>query len=225
MNSTYRRNATALGLLGYALLNTLSVLVMPDVSGGPAHRLSVLDHRSAAVGSVAFLVAQLPGLVGFLGIGHLLRRSAPRCGTTGASVAALGAFGHTVFGGMSLVLLAMAAQPGDRRAMAAVLDRLDNSPAMLFSLLGLGGTVVGIALLAIGLWRGHVGPRWVPAGLGAFLVVEFVGTALSTYASYVSAILLVLASVGLAGHVVRTPSSLWSTPTEVPAPASTSVAV
>jgi hypothetical protein len=212
MNSTYRRNAVALGLVGYALLSTLSVFTMPDLSGGSTHRLSVMDHGSAAVSAVAFLVAQLPGLVAFLGIGHLLRRSAPRLGTTGASLAVLGTFGHAVWGGMTLVFLTMAAQDGPRGPMAHVLDDLDNSPAMLFSLLGLAGTVVGIALLAIGLWRGRVGPRWVPAGLAAFLVVEFAGSALSASASYVSAVVLVLTTFGLAGYVVRTPGSQWSAP-------------
>ena len=119
-----------------------------------------------------------------LGLGHLLRRQAPRLSTTGVLLGCLGAFGHTVFGGLSMVYLLMA----DRRdataaEYAALYARIESSPVMLFALLGLAGTVLGLLLLAVALFRTGVVPRWVPGLLVAFLVLEFAGSAVSAYAS------------------------------------------
>jgi prepilin signal peptidase PulO-like enzyme (type II secretory pathway) len=69
---------------------------------------------------------------------------------------------------------------------------------MLVSVVGLAGTVLGLLLLSIGLFRTGLGPRWVGPALWTFLVVEFVGGALSEYASYVSSVLLLVAFFGLA---------------------------
>jgi hypothetical protein len=69
---------------------------------------------------------------------------------------------------------------------------------MLFSVVGLAGTVVGLLLLSIGLFRGHVGPRWAGPALWAFLVVEFVGTSMSGSASYLSGLLFLSAFLALA---------------------------
>ena len=74
---------------------------------------------------------------------------------------------------------------------------------MLFSAAGLLGTVVGLLLLGIGLFRTSIGPVWVGPAIWAFLVVEFVGSSVSRYASYLSVLLLAAAFFALAGVVTR----------------------
>src|SRR5262249_24872409 len=147
--------------------------------------------------------------------GQLLRVRSRRLGSWGMSLGFLGAFGHTAFGGMSLVLLAMAGDGSAHRAVYAdLLDDFMNGPAMLFSLVGTGGTVVGVLLLSIGLFRGRVGPRWVGPVLWAFHVIEFVGTSLSASASYLSVLCFAAAFLALAGFTARQPLSAWAGPTE-----------
>ena len=212
-DATFRRNAAAVGLAAFALLAALSVLLQPSFGADPASRLAAIDAAGlrGQVSAVAFLVAQLPAIAGLLGVAHLIRHRSPRLSNAGGTLAVVGAFGHTVFGGMSMVYLAMATDAEQRSTYGALIGRLENSPVMIFSVLGLLGLVLGVALLAIGLWRTRVVARWVPALLGAWLVVEFVGSSISAYAAPLSATLFVIACCTLALHLWRTPAVSWST--------------
>ena len=208
-----RRYAAATALVAAPVLAVVSELLQPDLSGSATQRLAAMaDGPLPVVSAVAFLVGQLPMLVAVLAIGHLLRTRAPRLSGWGTGLGVLGAFGHTVFGGTSLVYLAMARDGSAPRATYAhLLDSIENSPIMLFSVVGLVGTVLGVLLLSIGLFRAGVGPRWVGPALWAFLVVEFVGTSLSRFAGYLSGLLFLLALVALAGQVLRQSDAAWST--------------
>ena len=212
--STYRRTAAAAGLAASAVLSTISVDLQPVLHGDGAERLAALGNAgtSAAISAVSFVLAQLPFIAGVLGIGHLLRRRAPRLSAAGTTLGVLGAFGHAVFGGVMILEVTMAADPSRRAAYAALVDKLSASPVMLFSVLGLAGTVLGLLLLAAGLWRTRTAARWIPAALVAFLVVEFVGSAVSDAASYLSSVLLVAAFVGAAVAILRSPAESWSLP-------------
>jgi hypothetical protein len=83
---------------------------------------------------------------------------------------------------------------------------------MIFALLGLAGTVLGMLLLSIGLFRSQVVPRWMPVVVWLFIVVEFVGTGLSDNAAYLSAVLVVLAFGAIAREIHRTPRDAWTAP-------------
>lgn len=110
------------------------------------------------------MLAQLPFAVGLVGVAHLLRGRAPVLSVLGASLAVLGAFGHAVHGGVSLTMLAMAQDTANLPVHAEILAAGESGVALPFMAMGPLGTVLGIILLAVGLWRAHVGPRWVPAG-------------------------------------------------------------
>ena len=213
-DATFRRNAAAVGLAATALLSAGSVLLQPDFGPDPAARLAAMDASGlrGQISAVSFVLAQLPAIAGLLGVAHLIRRGSPRLSNSGATLAVVGAFGHTVFGGMAMVYLGMAADADHRAAYGALIGRLENSPVMIFSVLGLVGFVLGIALLAVGLWRTRVGARWVPPMLAAWLVVEFVGTGISSYAAPLSATLFVVACFALARTIWQTPAHSWSTP-------------
>jgi hypothetical protein len=91
-----------------------------------------------------------------------------------------------------------------RAQYAAALDRTYDSPVMLFAAMGLLGTVLGLALVAIGLLRSRAVAPWIPASLIAFLVVEFVGSNLSNWASLAAVALYAAAMLGIAVAVIRT---------------------
>ncbi|HEX2895201.1 MAG TPA: hypothetical protein VHO29_14480 [Marmoricola sp.] len=176
----------------------VSVVTQPDLGGTAADRLAAMSTPLAALSAVAFLLSQLPMLVAFLAIGRLLLPQAPRLSAWGTGLAVVGCFGHTVFGGTSLVYLMMA-RDSHRSIQVDLYDRLQSSPVMIFSALGLLGTVLGVLLLGIGLFRTRTGPVWVGPAIWAFLLVEFVGSAVSVYASYLSVLLLGAAFIALAG--------------------------
>jgi len=197
------RTALVLG----PVLAGISAIFQPDLDGTPRHQLAAIgDSPLAAVSAVTFLVAQLPLLVAVLAIGRLLQERAPRLSSWGTALGVLGCFGHTVFGGISMVYLTMARDETHHGVYADLMTRLQNSPVMLFSAVGLLGTVLGLLLLGIGLFRTRTGPVWVGPAIWAFLVVEFVGTAVSTYASYLSVLVLAAAFFALAGVLDRTGS-------------------
>lgn len=195
------RTALVLG----PVLAGVSVILQPDLTGSAADRLDAMRTGVAAVSAVAFLLSQLPLLVAFLAIGRLLLPRAPRLSAWGTALAVLGCFGHTVFGGLSLGYLMMARDEAHRGVQAGLIDRIDGSPVMVFAALGLIGTVLGTLLLSIGLFRSSTGPVWVGPALWAFLVVEFVGSSISRYASYLSVLLLGAAFVAIAGLLREEP--------------------
>jgi hypothetical protein len=194
------RSALVLG----PVLAAISTVFQPDFDGTPREQLAAIgDSPLAAASAVAFLVAQLPFLVAVLAIGRLLQERAPRLSSWGTALGVLGCFGHTVFGGISMVYVTMARDETHRGVYAGLMTRLQDSPVMLFSAAGLLGTVIGLLLLGIGLFRSRTGPVWVGPAIWAFLVVEFVGTAVSSYASYLSVLLLAAAFFALAGVLGR----------------------
>lgn len=217
--ASFRRTSVAVGLATTGVLSAVSVTLQPEFPSGYVDRLAVIDASGlqGQISAVAFLMAQLPFFAAILGIAHLLRDRAPILSNLGATFGVIGAFGHTVFGGVSLVYMTMATDQTNRGAYATLWERLESSPVVLFSAIGLLGTVLGILLLSIGIWRSRVAPRWVPLVLWIFLVVEFAGTGLSEYASLLSGVLFVIAFGQLAVVVWRSPLAIWSMNTTIPA--------
>jgi hypothetical protein len=209
--ATFRRGAAAIGLVTNALLMTISVMVAPESPSGFNERLAAIDAAGTQgkISAVTFALAQLPLLAGVLGIGHLLRGRAPILSNLGTSLAVIGGFGHSVFGGLSMAFLAMAADQQNRATHATLMQRIESGPAVAFMAMGLLGTVLGIMLLAIGLWRAKVASRWAAPVLGAFLVVGFAGSAVSDRAEQWSVIFYLVAFTALAVTIWRSPTEGW----------------
>ncbi len=198
--ATFRRTAAALGLVTTALLMILSVVLSPPFPGNFTDQLAEIDKAgtSATISAFGFTLAQLPFIIGMLGIGHLLRDRAPRLSNIGTTLAVIGGFGHSVYGGVTMVQLDMAADATNRAVHVEILEQVEAGPAVAFMAMGLLGTVLGILLLSIGLFRSQVVPRWVPVALWAFLVVEFVGSNFSDWAASAAGVLYVTALGALA---------------------------
>jgi len=210
---TFRRTAAAVALVATALLSFVSNVLAPPFPGSAIAQLAEIDQAgaSATISAFTFALAQLPFIVGVLGIGHLLRDRAPLLSNVGTTLAVIGGFGHSVFGGVSMVRLQMAADAPNRAVHAQILEQLESGPTVAFMAMGLLGTVLGILLLSIGLFRGHVVPRWVPVAVWAFLVVEFVGSNFSEWASPASGLLYVVSFTAIAATIWRSPASAWDT--------------
>lgn len=195
------RRLFAACLVVAALGSVAWVTLQPAFPDGYDARLAAIDEAGAAGAASAFLftTSQLPWLVAVIGIAWLAHRGSPRFAAVGGTLAVLGAFGHAVFGGAMLVGVLMARDVADRAVMADLFESMESTALLIpFMAAGLLGTVLGTLLLGVALWRSRVVARWVPLVLWAFLVVEFVGTNLSEYATYVSALCLLLAFGALA---------------------------
>lgn len=209
----FRRSVVIVGLIGAAACAILAVLLDPPFPSDPVERLRVLDEAgaTATVAAALFPASQVFMLSAVLGIAHLIRRGAPVLSNLGGGLAVLGTLGHAAFGGVALVTITMAHDVENREVHAALLDDFESSPFMAFAAVGLIGSVLGFVLLSIGLLRSGAVARWIPLLMLLFVLVEFVGSAMSDYAAYVAALCLAASFGALALHVARSPRESWET--------------
>jgi len=209
--ATFRRTAAAIGLAGAVITSTAWTLLEPPFPADYGERLAAIDAggAGATASAVLFAVSQVFMLAAVLGIAHLIRNRAPLLSNLGATLSVIGVLGHAVFAGSMLMTVTMAADAAHRELYAGLIEDFESSPMMIFAACGLLGTVLGLLLLSIGLFRSRVVPRWIPALLWAFLVIEFVGTALSDFATYAAVLSLAIAFGALALHVWQTPRDDW----------------
>jgi len=210
-SATFRRTAAAVALVATALLSVVSNVLAPPFPGDVIEQLAEIDKAgtSATISAFTFALAQLPFIVGVLGIGHLLRDRAPVLSNVGTTLAVIGGFGHSVYAGVTMLQLEMAADAPNRAAHAQVLEQLESGPTVAFMAMGLLGTVLGILLLSIALFRTRVVAQWVPVALWAFLIGEFVFSNFTDWADPISGLLYVVAFTAIAATVWRSPATLW----------------
>lgn len=212
ITARFVRTAAAASLVLNAVLSIVAITLMPAFAQSSADYLSAIDTAgaSAAVSAAAFVVAQLPFIIAMLGISHLVGTRAPILSIIGGTIAVIGGFGHAVLGGAQLSQLAMAGDSANRETYAALLDAGMPLPLMILMMCGTIGTVLGLLLLAVGLLRAKVGPRWVPYAIWLWLVVEFVGTNITEWATLASGLLYLGAFGALAATIWRSPVAVWA---------------
>jgi hypothetical protein len=210
--ATFRRGAFLFCLALAPVLMLISVSLQPPFVEGYADRLADVDQAGASawVSSALFIATQPPMLVVYLGIAHLLRHHTPRLAVASCILGFLATFGEAVMGGTALVYLTMASQGDNREVFAGIWEQMESSPVMVLALLGFGGTVLTLILLSVGLFRSRIVPRWVPALVWAFFLLEFFGSALTPYASYAAVVCLMVVFAVIARHALQTPTSDWA---------------
>jgi hypothetical protein len=214
--------AVRIALVGCLVLAPVLMLVssvlQPPFETRHVDRLAALDDAGSApwISNVLFVSTQAPMLVALLGIAHLISGRSPRLAVLGGGLAVVATFAEATMGGTGLVYLTMAADAENRGLFAGVWEQMESSPVMVFAMLGFGGTVLTLILLSVGLFRSRVAPPWVPVLVGLFLVLEFFGSAVTEYASYVAALCLLIAFGAVARLVLSTPVVDASTSPDVP---------
>ena len=210
------RLGVATSLAVGAVVTVVSVATMPDFSGDHVDRLQAVEVASgtSTLSALTWIVAQLLVGVGFVGVAHLARSRTPVLAVLAGVLLALQAFGHAVYGGVNLVMLSMAQDLDAVAVHAAVLTDVEAGPALPFMATGLLGTVLGMVVLAAALWRGRLGPRWLGPALVVWVVLEFAGGAVSSWAGYASALLYLVALGTLAVVVRRSSIGHWQTAVE-----------
>src|SRR5688500_9512977 len=104
------RRLVAAFLIVTAALSAVSSATAPAFPSEPASQLAEFAEAGgrAWLSAMAFVLAQLPFLLAMLGLGLVLRSRAPRLATVAMALTVLGAFGHAVYGGVSLTTLVLA---------------------------------------------------------------------------------------------------------------------
>ncbi|MHA6669501.1 hypothetical protein ACX3O0_11605 [Homoserinimonas sp. A447] len=212
ITARYVRTVAAISLVLNAVLSVVSIALMPAFAQGTAENLAAIDAAGtmATISATAFVVAQLPFIIAVLGISHLAGIRAPIIAVIAGTVAVIGGFGHAVFGGTQLVQLAMAADTANHTVYAGLLDGEMPLPLMIMMLCGTVGTVLGMLLLGVAVLRAKVGPRWVPYAIWLWLVIEFVGTSITEWATLASGLLYLGTLGALAVAVWRSPLTVWA---------------
>jgi hypothetical protein len=122
-------------------------------------------------------IAMLTLIPGIIAVGLMARRGAPRLGTAGLVLAFAGfmsLFWSTVAGSDNVALAA--ARIGVSPALTGrLLDSMAAVPAIgLGSWLFVAGHILGLVLIGIALWRGHVLPSWAGLMIAASQVLHFI---------------------------------------------------
>jgi hypothetical protein len=189
-----------------AVTTVVGTLLMPDFSGTQADRLAAISAGPAAAAASAhlFTASQLCIAVAVVGVAAQIYRRAPLLTFLAAAFVVLEAFGHAVHGGLSAVMLAMAADPANAETYGALLDSVESATGLLpYMALGVLGAALGLILLGAAVLRAGWGPRWLGIVLIAFVVVEFGLAGLSTWAGYLSGALFLVAFVAMAVLTAR----------------------
>src|SRR5688500_8469621 len=163
MTTTPARLFAATCLVATALLSVVSLLLQPEFSADPAERLAAIDAAGTqgVISLLTFALAQLPFMIAAVAIALLVGTASRRLAIAGGALAVVGGFGHAVFGGIGLAYLAMAGDAANRAALAEVVTAVESGPAVIFMAAGMLGTVIGLVLLGIALFRTRVVPRWI----------------------------------------------------------------
>lgn len=215
----YVRTVAASSLALNALLSVVAIALMPAFAESTTEYLAAVNGAggAATVSAAAFVIAQLPFIIAVLGISHLVGLRAPILAIIGGTIGVIGGFGHAVFGGTQLAQLSMAADAANHDIYAALIDGGMPLPLMIIMMCGTVGTVLGLLVLGIGLLRAKAGPRWVPYAIWAWLLVEFVGSNFTEWATLASGLLYVGILGTLAVTVWRSPLAVWASAAVSPA--------
>ena len=169
---------------------------------GAGHLAVVADDPSRYYAAHAILLVGialfLPALLGLM---HLLRHRATAVGHLGAGLAMIGLFGATAIVAMDGVAVTQMAQPeANADQMAALLDRIKDSAGLRgIAVVGALGWLVGMLLLAYGLWRARgVGPV-VSAVIAAAAITVLIAQATDDQTIFAIAFALYLVALGPVG--------------------------
>jgi hypothetical protein len=154
-----------------------------------------LAHLLALV-SIALMVPAVLGLM------HMLREREVAFGHVGAGLAMLGLLAFTGIVAMELVLWQMAAG-GDSREAVAVLERLNETAGIVVPFLFVSfGFSLGVACLAIGLYRARAVQSWMAVSVaGGAVLFGFAMASAMNWLAIVAAAFLVV-GLGAIGRMV-----------------------
>jgi hypothetical protein len=193
--SHFRRLTTGLALLGAPIAFLAGTLIHPGLRDSAAAQLELIERHPDAwyvthLLGVVFVVLLIPGVFGLM---HLLRTRETALGHLGGGLALVGLVGWGAVVAIFGFVFWQMGVAGDRGEMAALLERVTETPGSVIPTRGLAfAAALGMVCLAIGLFRAGTVPRWacpvfatgfVQFGIGAnnaLMPLMIVGTVFMT---------------------------------------------
>jgi hypothetical protein len=172
------------------------------------HRLTAIaGHHSLYI--VATILGSLAAILmplAFASIAHLIRPYRRRTATVAAVLGYFGGIAFLAIHVFSFVEIA-ASQQSDHAAATKLVEDFENLPGMLamFGPMFLG-LFVGMFVLAAGVLRTAVIPKWIGVAMASFMALDLAGVSRGAVDPH---FLWLAAALGLATVVLRTPEHLW----------------
>ena len=145
-----------------------------------------------------------------LGLMHMLRERQVSLGHVGGGLAMLGLLAYTGIVGMELAMCEMAAGVSTAEAVA-LLERLNETTGIVVPFLFVSfGFAIGLACLAVGLYRARAVQSWmaISAGAGAILFGLGVASAMN-WMTVVAAAFMVVGLGAIGRMVLRETDEAW----------------
>jgi hypothetical protein len=202
------RRFSAISLILAPLFLLLSAVSLPSLASEPGAQLDIVSahHGNYYAFVLLGIVGSIFLLPAMLAIMETVRASHRRLGVIGGGLALFGSTLALVDWGGELVKWQMGVPGADRAQMVALVARFDEaaSSAAITQLSGLT-FLVGVMVLAVGLYRGHIAPLWVSLGLAIGTLMNLVGFAAGQIALLdASGAILLAAMASIARHTYIT---------------------
>lgn len=218
--STFRRRFGAVSLIAAPVLFAAAELLFPTGGDDPAGELAnnAAHHGQLLLAITCGLLAAILFIPALFTLMNPLHRRGAMLGHLGGGLALLGnAVSGLAVVGVQFVLYEASAPGVDQHAVGTFIGQATQDPIGAPLVFGHEVFVLGLVLLAIGLYRGRVGYRWASAclGLGPALdaVLGTIGVESSPLAStIVSAgtdLIFVAGAIGLAWWQLTTSDTVW----------------
>jgi hypothetical protein len=218
--TTFRRRFGGVSLIAATALFAASELLFPTDGQDPAADLgtNAAHHGQLLLAIATGLLSAILFIPAFFSLMNPLRGRGTVLGHLGGGLALLGvATSGLAVTGVWFVFYEASAPGVDRHALATFIRQATRDPVGAPFVLGHLLFVVGIVLLAGGLYRGCVGYRWAAVALGVGPLLDAVlgstglenTTAGTLVASVVSDVVWLAGAAGLAWWQVTTSDAAW----------------
>jgi hypothetical protein len=213
--SHFRRLVAGFCLIVAPAVLLFGALIHPQGKDAAAAHLAVVgeDPGRYALAHALLLLGLALFLPVVLALMHLLRDHGTTFGHLGGGFAMIGLFGAAAVVAVDGIAVSQMGQPGASiQEMSALLDRIKESPGLRGVAVVAGvGLMLGMVLLAMGLWRTRAAQPWMAALVAAGAIAFFVGVATDNRIIFAMAFALYLAALGPLGwRILRESDEEWS---------------
>lgn len=218
----FRRLVAGFCLIAAPVTLLAGALVHPQGKDAAAAQVAVVaDNPDRYYAAHAIILAGIAlFLPGILGLMHLLRERATALGHVGGGLAMIGLFGATAVVAVDGIAVSQMGQPSaNAEEMAALLDRIKESAGLrAIAVVGAVSFVLGMLLLAHGLWRSGAVPSWMAGAIAAAAIAVFIGQVTDNQAIFAIAFAIYVVGLGPLGWRTLTESDEeWARlPTRLP---------
>jgi hypothetical protein len=210
----FRRLVAGFCLIAAPVVLLVGALVHPTSKDDAAAHLAVVsDNPDRYFAAHTILLAGLAlFLAAVLGLTHLLRERMTAFGHVGGGLAMIGLLGATALVAIDGIVASQMGQPEARaEEMAALLDRIRESAGLrAVAMVGAVGFLLGMLLLAYGLWRARAVQSWMAGAIAAAAITFFIGQVTDNRIIFAIAFTVYFVALGPLGwRVLRESDEEW----------------